>query len=500
MVLSGLLMKITYGFDAGARKRNENIPIAWDSSNAVNGHCLLVGMSGAGKTHTLRKMIRNMQTSSNGKPLRVHVFDVHGDIEIDDASSVMFSEQTTWGMNPLRVNSDPHFGGMRKRVQGFINTVNRVMRSLGSKQEAALRNILYDIYAKHGFRQEDPKTWVIDDNAAVLVSDGSDNRLYIDVPRAEKDDAKALGARWDGTLFSWWIPTNEYQGAITQWPLKTLARTHPSISDALHHARNVMQMSFLGTGMETITNLEVANRSAAAYQKKLMDALKRGDKAFEDEKLEADLSKAKEKSIETFTAYAESIITGRELTDVMKYDSVDVLKSVVDRLENLNAIGIFKSTPPPFDPNSQVWRYNIKALSMEERKLFVLFRLEEILASAIQRGEQDDIVEVIVLDEGHIYTDDDPDNIINNIAKEARKFGLALICASQSPTHFTEDFISSVATKVILGIDEMFWRGSTSKMRVTEEALAWIKPQKSMLVQVKTRGETKNDWRWTLID
>jgi DNA helicase HerA-like ATPase len=258
-------------------------------------------------------------------------------------------------------------------------------------------------------------------------------------------------------------------------------------------------MSFLGTGQAAITNLEIANKAAAAYQRKLLEALRRGDKAFTDEKLEADLDKAKQKAIDAFTEYANSIVTGRELHDLMKYDSTDVLKSVVDRLENLNAIGIFKATPPPFDPNAQVWRYNIKALTMEERKLFVLFRLEEIFADAVQRGEQDDVVEVVILDEAHIYADEDPDNIINNIAKEARKFGLAMICASQSPTHFTEDFISSVATKVILGIDEMYWRGSVTKMRVTEEALAWIKPQKTMLVQLKTRGETRNDWRWTLI-
>jgi len=98
-----------------------------------------------------------------------------------------------------------------------------------------------------------------------------------------------------------------------------------------------------------------------------------------------------------------------------------------------------------------VWRYNIRALSMEERKLFVLFSLEEIFARAMQRGQQDEIVEVIVLDEAHIYADDDPDNIINTIAKESRKFGVALICASQSPTHFTDDFVSSVATRSSLG-------------------------------------------------
>lgn len=493
-------MQITYGIDAGARKRGETAPVAWNSLSGVNGHVLLVGMSGAGKTYRLRKMITQMQETSDGKPLRFHVFDVHGDIDIEGASAVMFSEQTTYGMNPLRVNPHPHFGGIRKRVQGFINTINRVMRALGPKQEAALRNILYDIYARHGFRQDDPHSWAIDESMARLVSDGSDGRLYLDVPLGEKDDAKALGARWDSMQRCWFIGTDEYQGGITRWAPKTLDRTHPSISDALRMARHILQMSFLGTGVEAITNLEIANKAATAYQRKLLEALRRGDKAFADEKLEADLDKAKKKAIDTFSAYAESIVTGRELGDLMKYDSTEVLKSVVDRLENLNAIGIFKAAPPPFDPDAQVWRYNINALSMEERKLFVLFRLEELFAAAVQRGEQDDVCEVIILDEAHIYADDEPDNIINTIAKEARKFGLAMVCASQSPTHFTEDFISSVATKVILGIDEMFWRSSVTKMRVSEEALAWIKPQKTMLVQLKTRGETRNDWRWTLID
>ena len=53
---------------------------------------------------------------------------------------------------------------------------------------------------------------------------------------------------------------------------------------------------------------------------------------------------------------------------------------------------------------------------------------------------------------------------------------------------------------MILGIDEMYWRGAAAKMAVKPEALAWIKPQRSLLVQVKTHGETRNDWRWTLLD
>lgn len=491
-------MKSKLGIDSGPKARGEIVPVVYDTSRLANGHALVVGMSGAGKSFLLRKMIADFGESSSVK-LRVHVLDPHGDMFIDGASSVRFSEQTKYGMNPLRVNPDPHDGGLRRRVQGFIATMNRVMRQLGGKQEACLRNILYDLYSVHGFNQDNPETWLINDAEAHLISDGSDNRLYLNIPRHEKDQAKAVGnIIWDREKFLWWIKPDEYKGAITNWPVKTAGRTHPSIQDALVFARRILERSFLGSDQEAIIALEAFNRATGGYQKKVLEKMRRGgvDNA-DDEKAQADLEKAATKAKELFSEYVDKIKHGREVTDLMKYDSVDVLKSVVDRLENLNAIGIFQPTPAPFDDDATVWHYNMKSLSMEERKLFGLFKMEEIFTAAVQRGEQTDVVEVIVLDEAHIYSDADPDNIMNNIATEARKFGLALICASQSPTHFPEAFIGSVATKIILGIDEQYWRQSAIKMNVSEEAIKWIKLQQSMLVQLKEKGSAKSDWRWT---
>lgn len=490
-------MRIDFGLDARSLKIGVNNSIIWDSQSVVNGHCLLVGMSGSGKTHRLREMIAQMTQSGDTLP-RVHVFDVHGDIEISGASSVMFSEQTDYGLNPLRVNPDEHFGGIRKRVQAFISTINRVMHSLGPKQESVLRNLLYDTYAARGFKIDDPSTWVIEEDDGHLMSDGFEDRLYIDVPLAEKEQAKILGARWSPDMRCWYVRTSHYVGTVTRWPPKTLRRTHPCITDILRHARNILQMQFLGTGAEATVCLEAANRAAGQFQRKLMDELRRGNQGYEDEKLTEQILKAKTRAIESYEKYVASIVSGKELDNLLKYDSMMVLKSVVDRLENLEAIGIFKPTSPPFDPRVPIWHYNLKALSMEERKLFVHFRLGEILEAAMQKGERSQIEEVIILDEAHIYADDDPDNVINNIAKEARKFGLALICASQSPTHFTDDFVSSVGTKLVLGIDEMFWRGSVAKMRVTEEALAWIRPRRSMLVQIKSTTDTRSEWNYAI--
>lgn len=492
-------MRVEYGIDAAARKRGERVPVAWDSAHGVNAHCLLAGMSGAGKTHTLRRMIDQMRAS--GPPgLRFHVFDVHGDLAIEGASDALFGEQAACGLNPLRVNPDPHHGGVRKQVQRFLGTIARVNRCLGPRQEAVLRNILYDLYAAHGFHADRPDTWTLADAETRWLSDGSDGRLYLDVPIGEKDEAKALGARWESERRCWFVPVDRYAGPITRWPPKTLARRQPTVRDALRMARHVLQRCFLGTGQHAITRLELANKAAAAYRRRRLEHLRRGETDAATDELKTDLDRAKQKAVDAFAEYADRIATGRELHDVLRYGSTELVRGIVDRMENLDATGIFKNAAPPFDPAAAVWRYRLAPLSLEERKLFVLFRLEELFAEALQRGARCEVADILVLDEAHIYADGDPDNIVGTVAKEGRKFGLALICASQSPTHFTEDFISSVATKVILGIDEMYWRGAAAKMAVKPEALAWIKPQRSLLVQVKTCGETRNDWRWTLLD
>jgi DNA helicase HerA-like ATPase len=190
-----------------------------------------------------------------------------------------------------------------------------------------------------------------------------------------------------------------------------------------------------------------------------------------------------------------------ELIDLIKYDSIDSIKSVVDRLGNLVSCGIFKNKEPIFDPNSDIWRYDIRALTnLDEKKLFVYCLLEEIFLQRVQGGQQDDVVEMIFLDEANLFFNDEADNIINIISKEARKFGLGLCCASQSPTHFSEDFISNVGTKIILGLDQMFWDGSVRKLKIEQQALEWIVPHQKMVVQINNKAELKNRFIWTLLN
>lgn len=489
-------MKIDLGFNYFDLRKGVRSPVAFDTSRLINGHVLLVGASGTGKSYTLRRMM-----AQAGGAVRFHVFDVHGDLDIEGASVVQFSEHAPYGLNPLRVNPDPHFGGVRKAVQGFIRTVNQAsVTALGVKQESVLRNLLYDVFHEFGFHEDDPATWSMNAYDERLVSGGRDNRLYLDVPITEKDEAKTYGARWDPEKRLWWIHTHKYQGGITKWPPKVKERSYPTVADIAAYARRIHRERFLGSDQKAIQELEHLHRKARVLQRRMLEAAKRQHQEIGDIEEDEKLDDARQKAIMAYEAYVNAIRTGFEMENLLKYDSSDVLKSVVDRLDNLKATGIFKAASAPFNNGSPVWRYKLNALSQEEKKMFVLFRMQELFAQALQRGEQDDVVEVIVLDELGVYTssqdNDGGDGIIGTVSREARKFGLALWAANQSPANIPESLISSVATKVILGIDEMYWQPAVSKLRIERRQLEWIQAHRTLAVQMKEKGALKNRWWW----
>lgn len=439
-------MQIKFGYDSATLKSGQPKEIIWDSQRLINGHVLIMGKSGTGKTFTLKKMLNQLSSQTNGN-FRCHIMDVHGDIDIEGSSTVKFSESTDYGFNPLKINPDPDFGGVRKRIQSFISALGRTGFKLGPKQEAALRNVLNDLYSANGFYDGDPKSWKLNDGV---------KRAY---------DKK-----------------------------------NPTMEDAVRYANSKLKSMMLGTSSAAITALEKLNRKQAQFYKKMKQVNKSSHDPVEVEILKKEVEKLSNEAQTLFEEHLKNIQTGFEFTDLMKYDSKEVMKSVVDRLENLNNIGIFKPKNPPFDPKNPIWRYDIKSLSTDEKRLFVSFILEAIFHKAVQRGVQSDVVEVVILDEAHLFLTADDDNPINIIAKEARKFGLGLFAASQSPTHFSDDFLSNVSTKIILGIDQMYWDNSVRKLKMDQAALEWLVPHKSLLIQLNNKGETRNRFIWAVND
>lgn len=439
-------MKSSFGIDFNKLRTGQRVPVEWDSQKVLNPHVVIVGKSGNGKTTQIRSMIDQlkMDAEKTGKPFRVRVIDVHGDIDLPGCSTVKFSDSSPYGMNPLAINPDPDFGGIRKQIQQFIGIINKATAQLGHKQEAVLKHLLLDLYHQFGFDEKNAQTWALTDAA--------------------------------GRPFLW-------QGA---------PKRYPTLNDCLRFAQGKHIALFTGANERTTALLMAHNRVARSIYVKLR-ALHRAPTVEEKQEAQNELRVTGEKATAAFRDYVESIENGVELTNLIKYDSIDTVKSVVNRIENLLSTGLFKDTAPEFDPRATVWRYDLHFLqNIEEKKMFVYFMLTELFGDCKQRGQSSDLVEFVVLDESNLFFDDDKSNIINIIALEARKFGLGLCCASQNPDHFSADFLSSVATKVVLGLDQTHWNRAIQKLNMLASDLEWITPHKSMLVQVDNRGASKS--------
>ena len=117
----------------------------------------------------------------------------------------------------------------------------------------------------------------------------------------------------------------------------------------------------------------------------------------------------------------------------VRYDSKDVLKAVYDKIDKLLSFGVFKATPPPFDPAKPIWHYNMAGLYVEEQGYLVELTLEDLFAKAIESGFKPEVDTLIFIDESQKFVStDDQDHIISVLFREIRKFGVGLLLATQN--------------------------------------------------------------------
>lgn len=461
----------------------------WSPDDLINAHMIMTGDSGSGKTHNLRLLCKQMsETAGNGLE-RIHIFDSHGDIDVP-ASLVEFSQSTPYAFNPLEINPDPHFGGVRRSVSNFIGMLQRSARKLGSTQESVLRNLLLDVYQMKGFHPDNSSTWSLDGGPG-RPEGLSEDRVYLEVPFEEKELAKDI-ARNEGVLFqfdsaarSWW--TNRHSQGMQRWAVKTWGKQYPTIHDVISLAQLKLKQLFIGSDQKGLLALEALCRAQAALLSKVKNTIKRSTSEDLDAlQLERDRAASKTKDI--MCAFIDRVATGTELEDLIRYESAETLKSLLDRLDNLKATGVCRSVPPPYDPGALVWRYGLRAYGDDEKRIFVENLLERIFQKSVARGEVNEITDVIIIDEAPKYMVDDGGHIICRIINEARKFGVALVLVAQSPTQYPEQILAGVGCKIILGLDPMYHRMASNKLALDQKFIELIQPRKRIFVNQKFKG------------
>lgn len=427
------------------RCERKEVPVIYEPSRLINGHMLLCGMSGTGKSFQSKRFLASAASAG----FDIDIFDVHDELSDAPGSvSVTYSQATGYGYNPLDLDDDIHVGGPLRQASFFVSLIRSVTANFGTVQEAVLRNLLADLYAASGIYADNAKTWT---RKSITASE----RKQIVAAR-----------RW-----------------------RELREYYPTLEDLHSYAWKKVQALTIGgdsLAAAAFENLSKTMKQIQRANRNYNNAAEPGDR----EALELKMEELKRKALDAYSNFIQRMETGKEVEDMLKYSSVDTLNGILRRLDPLNSAGIFNANPPPFG-EAKVKVHQMKALTREQQILFVRLRLREIFEQRKSKGamSRPGVRHVIFLDEAHKYFVEDVDDIINVIAKEARKFGIALWCASQQPTEFPESFITNCGATVLLGIHSSFWQGSVKKLRISEEQLKSVRAKEVLAVKLQKDGE-----------
>lgn len=427
-------------------ERRDQIAV-YSPMHLLNAHILLCGMSGTGKSFQTKRLLSSAATSG----VSIDVFDVHEELhDLPGAAAVKYSQATGYGFNPLTLDTDPHVGGVNRQIDFLVGLIREVSPQLGIKQEAVLRNLIRDTYAAIKILPDDHASWRREQTTETL-----------------RDKIYAAG----------------------DW--KELYRFYPTLEDMRAFAMRKITALTIGGDNPAVTAYEDVKR-LAQQRTKLNAKIGKTSDPEELRKLEQQLEAARGKACDAYSTFIHSIETGREPEDIMKYDSVEVLSAVVTRIDLLGAAGTFRANPPPFG-GASVRVHQIKALTSEQQIMFTKLRLRAIFEDLKKLGPTasgTELRHVVFLDEAHkFFNPAKSDDIIAVIAKEARKFGLGLWCASQQPTEFPESFLTNVGATFLLGIHSSFWKRTSNMLRISEAELSKIRPKEVMAVKLMKDGE-----------
>lgn len=418
-------------------------PVVIDTSRLINAHMLIAGMSGTGKSYQMMSYLNACYREG----IPVEVFDVHEELhEVSGAHAVKFSAATRAGYNPLVPSLDIHSGGLLNQIDLFVATINRTGWKLGPRQESALRYLLLETYQLKGMWANNPGSW----HKQECTEDEFD-RLY----------------------------------SARNW--QALKSFYPILRDVIAVANRKMRALQISADNKTASALDRLEGTATRISNIMAKAGRAaGDAEFN--RLKQQLEDEKADAIESFANFINTIQTGREIQDIKRYSDPRTIESILERLERLDQVGIYNSNPPQWRGQS-IRVHHIGSLADDPRQLLVYTRSSQILRECMDLGKTDTLRRVIMIDEGHLYYSEDKDNPINRISKEGRKFGLGLVIGSQSPTHFSEDFLTNCGTIMLTGLNDTYWDMACKKLRMDRETLMSTSAQRVLALKMHRLGE-----------
>jgi hypothetical protein len=133
--------------------------VFWNPSLLRNGHVVILGTSGSGKTQTLKALGYELPDLFPG--IHVVIVDFHGDLQLPGEVCYPLNAESPYGLNPLKVDVDTKGGG--PDLQSIaIAALLRKSLTMGANQEGLSIEALSLCYEKKGITQGDPQSWYLE--------------------------------------------------------------------------------------------------------------------------------------------------------------------------------------------------------------------------------------------------------------------------------------------------------------------------------------------------
>lgn len=130
--------------------------VRWNPASLPNGHVVLIGASGSGKTQTLKAIAYEL--SKLFPQVRIVVVDFHGDQQLPGEICYPLNMESRWGINPLTIDLDTKGGGPALQALAVAAILKKAL-TMGSNQEGLMISVLSRCYGAKGINQEDITSW-----------------------------------------------------------------------------------------------------------------------------------------------------------------------------------------------------------------------------------------------------------------------------------------------------------------------------------------------------
>jgi len=130
--------------------------VFWNPLELRNGHMVILGTSGSGKTQTLKAIAHELPKLF--PDVKIIIADFHGDLSLPEEVCYPLDAESPYGLNPLKLDLDPKGGGCDLQAIAVAAILKKSL-SMGTNQEGLAINVLTRCYEKCGIVQSDRLSW-----------------------------------------------------------------------------------------------------------------------------------------------------------------------------------------------------------------------------------------------------------------------------------------------------------------------------------------------------